>query len=75
MGQRYGSKSLVSNIPEHEFYNILNESKNISIKENSEEILKLLGTFYELDDNNIVNKEYKLKKLAQVIDELKVCIQ
>jgi hypothetical protein len=33
---------------------------------------QLLDSFYELDDNNTINKEYKLKNTKKIMDEKKV---
>ena len=64
----YGAKVLKLKIPKIEF-ELLKRNRNFSSnKENS----NLLESFYEFDDNNIMNKEYKLKPENRIISELKV---
>ena len=61
LGQRYGDRSLLSDIDEQEFNLISNEIDS-----------ELLEHFYELDENYIENKQYRLKNVKTILETLKV---
>ena len=66
LSHRYGSRTLNSNINEKEYELIKTELNSDNIN--------LLEIFYEFDENNIENKEYKLKNVNSIIKELKVLL-
>lgn len=71
MSHRYGSRFLKSAVDENEFKIIRNEMNNFDDNEND----SLRNTFdfcYDLDENCIKNRVYKLKSISHIIEGLKV---
>jgi hypothetical protein len=64
LSHRFGSRCPKSRIFQDEYNLIKNEMTVVDGQ--------LLDSFYELDDNNTINKEYKLKNTKTIIDEKKV---
>lgn len=65
MSRRYGSAPLKSQIGEEEFEIIKTEFCN-------KDDIHLLDSFYELDENNIFRKDYKLKNVKTIMHKLQV---
>jgi hypothetical protein len=77
LSHRYGSRFLLEEIPQREFEMILNQFKKVDFKElgiSNDEMISLLNRCYELDENDLFEKKYKIRKNDVILHGLGVLL-
>jgi hypothetical protein len=75
LSHRYGSRFLLEEIPKNEFELIageFNEMDFSSYNVKNAEMIELLARCYELDDNDLVMKYYKIRSFNDIRQGLDV---
>ena len=72
LSHRYGSRFLLEEIADSEFKRILQELRNNNSFHDENLIVKYLNRCYELDENDLCEKKYKIRSKEEMEKGLKV---